>query len=158
NKVNGSDVTYTSNNEIDSDEAKSESFRKFKPDEIPCMPSNIDLDEWSHIESRTSSIPAHASSTQSTNSMSRFLSQFSLIPGNISFKLSRTTSLGSSRPCPNSSQSLSMFNNEDELSLHNRNQTQQYRDDNRGQQAVNVDKRSMNSQLHLQHWCVKRIK
>ncbi|KAL5065177.1 hypothetical protein RYX36_026914 [Vicia faba] len=127
NKVNGSDVTYTNSNEIDSDEAKSESFKKkVKPDEIPCMPSNIDLDEWSHTESRTSSIPAHASSTQSTNSMSRFLSRFSLIPGNISFRLSRTTSLGSSRPCPDSSQSLSMFNNDDELSLHNRNQTQQY--------------------------------
>ncbi|KAL5071451.1 hypothetical protein RYX36_022338 [Vicia faba] len=80
NKVNGSDVTYTSSNEIDSDEAKSESFRKVKPDEIPCMTSNIDLDEWSHTESRTSSIPAHASLTQSTNSMSQFLSRFSLIP------------------------------------------------------------------------------
>ncbi|CAL5188349.1 unnamed protein product [Lathyrus oleraceus] len=127
NKVNGSDVTYSSSNEIDSDEVKSESFRKVKPDGIPCMPSNIDLDEWSHAESRTASISAHGSSTQSTNSTSRFLSRFSLIPGNISFRLSRTTSLGSSRPCPDSSANLSIFNNdEDELSLHNRNETQQY--------------------------------
>lgn len=133
NKVNGSDVTYTSSNEIDSDEVKSESFRKVKPEEIPCMPSNIDLDEWSRTESRTASSSAHGSSTQSTNPASRFLSRFSIIPGNISFRLSRTTSLGSSRPCPVSSASLSIFNNEDELSLHprphgsltNRNETQQ---------------------------------
>jgi len=26
-------------------------------------------------------------------------------------------------------------------------------DDNRGQQAVNVDKSSLNSQLHMQDWC-----
>lgn len=84
------------------------------------MPSNIDLDEWSHTESRTASSSAHGSSTQSTNPASRFLSRFSIIPGNISFRLSRTTSLGSSRPCPVSSASLSIFNNEDELSLHPR--------------------------------------
>ncbi|MCI24975.1 RING finger protein, partial [Trifolium medium] len=93
------------------------------------MPSNIDLDEWSHTESRTASSSAHGSSTQSTNPTSRFVSRFSLIPGNISFRLSRTTSLGSSRPCPVSSAGLLMFSNEDELSLHNRNETQQCSED-----------------------------
>ncbi|CAJ2646929.1 unnamed protein product [Trifolium pratense] len=126
NKVNGSD---TNSNDIDSDEVKSESFRKVKSDEVPCMPSNIDLDEWSHTESRTASSSAHGSSTQSTNPTSRFVSRFSLIPGNISFRLSRTTSLGSSRPCPVSSEGLLMFSNEDELSLHNRNETQQCSED-----------------------------
>ncbi|GAU15783.1 hypothetical protein TSUD_235990, partial [Trifolium subterraneum] len=125
NKVNGSD---TNSNDTDSDEMKSESFRKVKSDEVPCVPSNIDLDEWSRTESRTASSSAHGSSTQSTNPTSRFLSRFSLIPGNISFRLSRTTSLGSSRPCPVSSAGLSMFNNENELSLHNRNETQQCSD------------------------------
>ncbi|XP_061359891.1 uncharacterized protein LOC133303931 isoform X2 [Gastrolobium bilobum] len=100
------------------------------------MPSNIDLDDWDHTASRTGSSSAHTSSTQSLNPSSRFLSRFSLIPGNISFRLSRTTSLGSSRPCPASSASLSIFNNEDELNLHsgppdsliNRNETPQHSD------------------------------
>ncbi|KAG5069540.1 hypothetical protein AAZX31_01G138900 [Glycine max] len=135
NKVNGEDVTYSSGNEIDSDEVKTESFRKVKSDksdEVPCVPSNIDLEEWGHTASRTGSSSAHSSSNQSLNPSSRFLSRFSLVPGNISFRLSRTTSLGSSRPCPVSSESLSIFNNEDELnlppglpgSLINRNETQ----------------------------------
>ncbi|XP_027361626.1 E3 ubiquitin-protein ligase MBR1-like [Abrus precatorius] len=134
NKVSGSDVTYSDGNEIiDSDEVKTESFRKVKSDEVSCMPSNIDLDEWSHAASRTGSSSAHSSSTQSMNPSSRFLSRFSLVPGNISFRLSRTTSLGSSRPCPVSSGGLSVFNNEDDLSVHpgppasliNRNEIQQ---------------------------------
>ncbi|KAG5007900.1 hypothetical protein JHK82_025828 [Glycine max] len=132
NKVNGDDVTYSSGNEIDSDEGKTESFRKVKSDEVPCVPSNIDLEGWGHTTSRTGSSSAHSSSNQSLNPSSRFLSRFSLVPGNISFRLSRTTSLGSSRPCPVSSESLSIFNNEDELnlppglpgSLINRNETQ----------------------------------
>ncbi|KAJ1431184.1 Glycoside hydrolase, family 14 [Sesbania bispinosa] len=136
NKVNGRDVTYTSGNEIDSDGVKTGSFRKVKSDEMPCMPSNIELDEWGHTASRTGSSSAHASSTQSLNPSSRFLSRFSLIPGNLSFRLSRTTSLGSSRPCPISSANHSIFNNEDELNLHpgppgslmNRNETQQCSD------------------------------
>lgn len=128
---------YTSSNEIDSDEMKTESFRKVKPDEIPCsMPSNIDLDEWHHTASRTGSSSANASSTRSMNPSRRLLSRFSLFPGNISFRLSRTTSLGSSRPCPVSLASLTIFNNEDEHSLHpgppgsmvNRNETQQCSD------------------------------
>ena len=100
------------------------------------MSSNINLDEWGHTASRTGSSSVHASSTQSLNPSSRFLSRFSLIPGNVSFRLSRTTSLGSSRPCPVSSASLSVFNSEDELNLHpgppgslvNRNEAQQRSD------------------------------
>ncbi|XLR47331.1 hypothetical protein S83_031991, partial [Arachis hypogaea] len=85
NKVNGSGV------EIVSDEVKSKSFRKAKYDDE--MPPNIDLDEWDHTASRTGSSSNHASSTQSLNPSSRFLSRFSFIPGNISFRLGRTTSL-----------------------------------------------------------------
>ncbi|XP_020989635.2 uncharacterized protein LOC110272379 [Arachis duranensis] len=128
NKVNGSGV------EIVSDEVKSKSFRKAKYDDE--MPPNIDLDEWDHTASRTGSSSNHASSTQSLNPLSRFLSRFSFIPGNISFRLGRTTSLGSSRPCPVSSGSLTIFNSEDELNPHpshpgsliNRNETQQRRE------------------------------
>ncbi|KAE9606965.1 hypothetical protein Lal_00026270 [Lupinus albus] len=118
NKVNRSDVTYTSNNEIDSDQVKIDSFRKVKSDEMPCMPSNLNLDEWDHTASRTDSSSAHASSSQSLNPLSQFFSRLSLIPGNISFRLSRTTSLRSSRPCPVSSSSPSIFDNENELNLH----------------------------------------
>ncbi|KAL1354180.1 uncharacterized protein [Arachis hypogaea] len=128
NKVNGNGV------EIVSDEVKSKSFRKAKYDEE--MPPNIDLGEWDHTASRTGSSSNHVSSTQSLNPSSRFLSRFSFIPGNISFRLSRTTSLGSSRPCPVSSGSLTIFNSEDELNPHpshpgsliNRNETQQRRE------------------------------
>ncbi|QCD90940.1 E3 ubiquitin-protein ligase MBR1 isoform X1 [Vigna unguiculata] len=120
NKVNGDDVTYTSGNEIDSDEGKTESFRKVKPGKSDEVPSNVDLEEWRHSASRTGSSSAHSSSNHSLNPSSRFLSRFSLVPGNISFRLSRTTSLGSSRPCPVSSTNLSIFNDEDELSLHPR--------------------------------------
>ena len=41
-------MTYSSGNEIDSDEGKTESFRKVKSDEVPCVPSNIDLEGWGH--------------------------------------------------------------------------------------------------------------
>ncbi|RDX77462.1 Receptor-likey region, transmembrane domain- and RING domain-containing protein 2, partial [Mucuna pruriens] len=138
NKVNGSDVTYTDGNGTDSGEVKTESFRKIKASEMTCMASNIDLDEWGetsipNTSSRTGSSSNHSSSTHSWNPTSHFLSQFSLIPGNVNFRLSRTTSLGSSRHCPVSSASLSIFDNGDEHNLHpgspgsliNRSETQQ---------------------------------
>lgn len=103
-----------------------ESFRKVssdKSDEIPCMPPDIHINEWnqtsiSNTASRIGSSSARAASTQSLNPSNRFLSRFSLIPGNISFRLSRTTSLGSSRPCPVSPATLTIFNDEDDLNLH----------------------------------------
>ncbi|TKY58449.1 Receptor-likey region, transmembrane domain- and RING domain-containing protein 2 [Spatholobus suberectus] len=138
NKENGSVVTYADGNGTDSDKVKTESFRKVKAGEITCMPSNIDLDGWGetsipNTSSGTASSSIHSSSSHSLNPTSGFLSQFSVIPGNVSFRLSRTTSLGSSRPCPVSSASHSIFDNEDEHNLHpgslgsliNRSETQQ---------------------------------
>ncbi|XP_014510494.1 probable E3 ubiquitin-protein ligase RHG1A isoform X1 [Vigna radiata var. radiata] len=124
-KVNGSDVTYANGNLTKSYEVKTESFTKVKASEIACMPSNIDLHEWGetsipNTSSRTASSSSHNSSTHSLNPTSHFLSQLSLIPGSVSFRLSRTTSLGSSRPCPVSSASLSIIDNEDECNLHPR--------------------------------------
>ncbi|KAF7829120.1 putative RING finger protein C4G3.12c-like isoform X1 [Senna tora] len=126
NKENDSNVTYTNGNETDSDEMITESFRKVtsdKSEEMPCVPPNIHVNEWnqtsiSSTASRIGSSSARGASTQSLNPSSRFLSRFSLIPGNISFRLSRTTSLGSSRPCPVSSANLTIFNNDDDLNLH----------------------------------------
>nr|KYP33712.1 RING-H2 finger protein ATL2G [Cajanus cajan] len=122
NKANGTAVTYTDGNGTDSVEVKTESFRKVNAGEMTFMPSNVDLHEWGetsiHNTSRTGSSSIHSSSTHSLNPTSHFLSRFCLIPGNVSFGLSRTTSLGSSRPCPVSSASLSIFGNEDEHNLH----------------------------------------
>ncbi|XP_029125996.1 uncharacterized protein LOC109792550 isoform X2 [Cajanus cajan] len=140
NKANGTAVTYTDGNGTDSVEVKTESFRKVNAGEMTFMPSNVDLHEWGetsiHNTSRTGSSSIHSSSTHSLNPTSHFLSRFCLIPGNVSFGLSRTTSLGSSRPCPVSSASLSIFGNEDEHNLHrgslgsliNRSETQQCSD------------------------------
>ncbi|KAK7360560.1 hypothetical protein VNO77_02566 [Canavalia gladiata] len=139
-KVNSSCTTYADGNATGSDRMKTESFKKVKAGDMTCIPSNIDLDEWGetsipNTSSRTGSSSVHASSNQSLNPTSHFLSQFSLIPGNISFRLSRTTSLGSSTPCPVSSGSLPMFNEDGHNvcagpsgSLINRNDTQQHSD------------------------------
>lgn len=90
---------------------KSKSLRKVKAGEgdNTCMP-NINLDEWSETRirgtsygNRTSSV--HASSTHSLNRTSRFLS-----------RLRRFTSSRSSRPCPVSSPSFSIFDNHDDAS------------------------------------------
>ncbi|XP_023923906.2 probable E3 ubiquitin-protein ligase RHG1A isoform X2 [Quercus suber] len=131
----------TSRTETESDEEKTECYRKVKDeksDELPCLSSDVDLDGWGQSSvtstvSRTGSSSARASSTQSLNPSSRFLSRLSFIPGNISFRLSRATSLGSSRPYPVSSTSLAILNDEDELHLRagpangfiHRNETQQ---------------------------------
>lgn len=113
----------------DSDGMKAESFGKVKVDESdempPCLSSNLDLDQCrgqgritdtvSRSISGTSSV--RSSSTQSFNPSTRFLSRFSFIPGNVSFRLSRATSVGSSRSYPVSSSNLAILNDEDELRL-----------------------------------------
>ncbi|KAG4938953.1 hypothetical protein JHK85_045665 [Glycine max] len=154
NKVNGSDVTYADGNGTDSDEVKTESFRKVIAGEMTCVPSNIDLDGWGetsipNTSSRTGSISVHSSSTHSLNPTSHCLSRFSLIPGNVSFRLSRTTSLGSSRPRPVSSANLSIFDNEDE---HNLNPGSPGRLINRSetQQCSNLLPASFSNQIHAQ--------
>ncbi|KAF5460213.1 hypothetical protein F2P56_020096 [Juglans regia] len=114
----------TDRTETSSDEVKTECYRKVKADqtsELPCLSSNGDLEEWDEANvtdtaSRTGS-SSQASSTQSLNPSSHFLSRFSLIPGNGSFRLSRAISLGSSRSYPVSSTSLTILNDEDELHL-----------------------------------------
>ncbi|KAL5860401.1 hypothetical protein ACOSQ4_001697 [Xanthoceras sorbifolium] len=99
--------------EAESDELKIDSDRK-KVKEKEDIPSNGELDEWSQasISSTTGSSSARSSSTPS-----RFLSRFSFIPGNLSFRLSRATSLGSSRAFPVSSTNLSVSNDDEEDDL-----------------------------------------
>lgn len=84
---------------------------------MPSISSNVGLQEWdqpnfTHTASRAGSSSTPASSTQSLNP-SRFLSRFSLIPGNISFRLSRASSLGSSRAYPVSSSSITSKSGEE---------------------------------------------
>ncbi|KAM7276872.1 hypothetical protein ACFE04_018738 [Oxalis oulophora] len=107
--------------ESDDDHLKDDCYRKLKDEQ-----SN----RWSEATTTTTttatapaSTTATTSSTHSLNPSSRFLSRFTLIPGNVSFRLSRATSLGSSRPYPapssSSSSSLSMLNDEEDSSQHN---------------------------------------
>ncbi|KAK7250714.1 hypothetical protein RIF29_33326 [Crotalaria pallida] len=96
NKVNGSDVACANGNETNSDEMKTESFRKVKSGEIPCMPSNIDLDEWGqtsipNIATRTGSSSVQYNHVYDQNKVNG--SDVACANGNISFRLSRTASL-----------------------------------------------------------------
>lgn len=124
NKENGCSPCMDQN-ETESDQLKSGCYGKVKveqPAEMPSISSNVGLQEWdrsnfTHTSSRAGSSSTRASSTQSLNPSSRFLSRFSLIPGNISFRLSRASSLGSSRAYPVSSSSITSHSRE-ELQLH----------------------------------------
>nr|XP_011465298.1 PREDICTED: uncharacterized protein LOC101314385 isoform X2 [Fragaria vesca subsp. vesca] len=108
----------------DQDRAK-EYFRKVnvqQSDEMPCISSNVELNEWGDASindtvSRTDPSSAQDSATPSLNPSGRFLSRFSFVPGNVSFRLSRATSLGSSRSYPLSSTSVTVLNNDDDLHL-----------------------------------------
>ncbi|KAG5561899.1 hypothetical protein RHGRI_004820 [Rhododendron griersonianum] len=65
------------------------------------LPSNSDLHEWGQSNlmdtiPRAGSSSSQAFSSRSLHPSGRFLSRFNFIPGNVSFRLSRATSLGSS--------------------------------------------------------------
>ncbi|KDP28062.1 hypothetical protein JCGZ_19470 [Jatropha curcas] len=126
-KENGGNASSTGQTETESDEVKIECYRKDKVEQSDgtCVPSNVELDEWSEASitntaSRMGNSSARAASSPSLTSQSSFLSRFSFIPGNVSFRLSRAASLGSSRPYRIPSSSLQMFNDEEEIHLHPR--------------------------------------
>lgn len=123
NKENESNALCRNNTGSESDQEKIECYRKVKveqSDEMPSVSSNVEWGQGSITDTatRSGSSSARASSNQSLNPSSRFLSRFSFIPGNVSFRLSRATSLGSSRSYPLPSTSLAILNNEDEVQLH----------------------------------------
>ncbi|KAM1305731.1 hypothetical protein ACFX2F_023225 [Malus domestica] len=128
NKEIRNNAPCASLNDTEPDHANIECFRKVKveqPDEMPCITPNVELNEWAQASitdaaSITASSSAQPSATPTLNPSSHFLSRFSFIPGNVSFRLSRATSVGSSRSYPLSSTSLTILNNEDELHLHAR--------------------------------------
>ncbi|KAJ6703801.1 RING/U-BOX SUPERFAMILY PROTEIN [Salix viminalis] len=121
---NEGNASSTNRNEIDSDEVKIECYGKVREeqsDEMPCISSDVELDEWnqtsiSNTSSRTGSSSARAAApTQSLTFPSRLLSRLSFIPGNVSFRLSRAVSLGSSRAYHTHPSGPGMFDGEDEI-------------------------------------------
>ncbi|KAK6946571.1 Zinc finger, RING-type [Dillenia turbinata] len=106
-----------------SDQASVECFRKFskdeQSDELPCVSHHAMPDEWGReslvgTDSRAGSSSTQASSIRSVNPASRFLSWFSFIPGNVSSRLSKATSLGSSRAYPTTT-NLAFPNSDEQL-------------------------------------------
>ncbi|XAR70767.1 hypothetical protein NMG60_11027751 [Bertholletia excelsa] len=110
----------------DSDQVKDQCFGKVKdeqPNERARVSSSTELDEWgqsNHSEtvSRVGSSSSRGFSTRSLSPSTRFLSRFSILPGNASFRLSRAASLGSSRAYPASSTSFTISNVEEEVHPH----------------------------------------
>ncbi|GMQ03757.1 hypothetical protein CsSME_00049430 [Camellia sinensis var. sinensis] len=110
----------------DSDQVKAECYSKVKadqPDERACISSSTELDELgqpnlSDTVSRAVGSSSRASSTRSLSPSNHFLSHFSLCPGNASFRLSRATSVGSSRAYPGVSTNFTISNEEGELHRH----------------------------------------
>jgi hypothetical protein len=121
NKVNGNDVTYADNGNLsDSDEVKSNSFRKVK--------SSDSDNTCSYVNTSSTNLLSHTS---------RFLSRFGITPGNKSSRVRIFTDSRSLRPCLVSSTRLSIFDNDVEHNLHpgpcssliNINETTRYHED-----------------------------
>ncbi|XP_050943023.1 uncharacterized protein LOC103493025 isoform X4 [Cucumis melo] len=128
NKKNAQDYSSTNQTAQALDQMKVEGYRRVKAEEsveMPCISSNSTLNGWDQAgvavtAPRAGSTSARVTSLQSLNTSSNFLSRFSFIPGNVSFRLSRASSLGSSRSYPVSSTNLSMLNDENEPHLSDR--------------------------------------
>ncbi|KAK6934095.1 Zinc finger, RING-type [Dillenia turbinata] len=123
-RENGSNEFQRTEGKAASDQASVECFRKFskdeQSDELPCVSHHVMTDEWGRkclagTDSRAGSSSTQASSTRSMNPASRFLSQFSFVPGSVSFRLNRATSLGSSRDYPTTSTNLTFPNGDEQL-------------------------------------------
>ncbi|XP_052211022.1 uncharacterized protein LOC127813925 isoform X2 [Diospyros lotus] len=133
------DCNSPSANEIksDLDQVKAKCYKKViaeRADETACISSNPELDDWGQSNLRDTvsgagSSSSRAISSRSLSASSRFLSRFSLCPGNASFGLSRATSLGSSEAYRVSSTRFTASNEQEELQtccahgFFNRNET-----------------------------------
>ncbi|KAJ8774140.1 hypothetical protein K2173_009571 [Erythroxylum novogranatense] len=123
NEENEGNGSSRSEANVESYQVQNEYYRKLKIEQsnkMPCISSNVEHDEWSkgsirNNTSRTASSSIQAPSTQSLSSPSCFPSRFSFIPGNMSFRLNRATSLGSSRAYSMPSGNPRMFTDEDEI-------------------------------------------
>ncbi|XP_031376229.1 uncharacterized protein LOC116191916 isoform X2 [Punica granatum] len=124
----GDDYTQRANqDEADTDQLKTASNRKGEVgslSETAGVSSNAELQEWdrssimSDTASRAGSSSVRASINRQLNPSSRFFSRFSFNRGNVSFRLSRATSLGSSRDYHVSPTNLTRSDDEEDLHFH----------------------------------------
>ncbi|CAA3010661.1 uncharacterized RING finger isoform X1 [Olea europaea subsp. europaea] len=120
----GKNVHTVSEIKSDSNEVPAECYHSDKvesAEEMNYVTSNVELDDWtetsfSHTVSRDGS-SSQAFTSRLLNPTSRFLSRCSFYPGNLSFRQSRSSSLGSSRAYPASSTSFTISNDGDRSSL-----------------------------------------
>ncbi|GFZ16278.1 RING/U-box superfamily protein [Actinidia rufa] len=125
-KENGFHGPSANQNKSEAHQVKAECYSKVKaeqPDETACISSSNEYDEWgqsnlSDLDSRAGSSSSRAFSTRSLDPPSRSLSCFKFFPGNSSCRLSRATSLGSSRADPPSSSSFTVSNEEEQHHVH----------------------------------------
>lgn len=118
--------SFTNRNGTVRDEVKVECHRKAEVDsstDMSCMSSDNEFQEWNQPSgagpvASAGSSSIQASSTQSSNPANRFLSRFSFFPGNVSFRLSRATSVRSSRDYNLSPTNLTVEDNEEDFHLH----------------------------------------
>ncbi|CAN0880324.1 hypothetical protein LINGRAHAP2_LOCUS13606 [Linum grandiflorum] len=93
-------------------------------EDMACVSSESDQCEWSQASITNTASGIGSSSgravppNQSLTSPSSFLSRFSFIPGNVSFRLSRAISLASSRAYPIPESTLRMSNDEEGIWAH----------------------------------------
>ncbi|XP_073131901.1 uncharacterized protein [Henckelia pumila] len=118
---NGDTVCCPTESKTISSPVSAEIYRKDiadQNDHANCITSDAELDEWGESSFTESVSREHNASrvlsSQSHNPPSRFLSRFSFYPGNLSFRLSRAKSLGSSNPYPTTSTSVTIPNDEEE--------------------------------------------
>ncbi|XP_073284938.1 uncharacterized protein [Primulina huaijiensis] len=119
---NGNTVCCLTESKTVASQVSAEIYRKDiadQNDHTNCITSDIELDEWGESSFTDSVSSQHNASrlvsSQSLNPPSRFLSRFSFYPGNLSFRLSRAKSLGSSNPYPTSSTNVTISNEGEEV-------------------------------------------
>ncbi|XP_057799029.1 uncharacterized protein LOC131014898 [Salvia miltiorrhiza] len=118
---NGKSAFCPSENKLGSCPVSAECYRTDKAEEsndLNCINSGIQLHEWGE-PSFTNNASREGNSTRvlssrSLNPPSRFLSRLSINPGNLSFRLTRGNSLGSTRSYPAPPMGLTTSNGEEE--------------------------------------------
>lgn len=136
NEENGKTAFSPSENKLGSCPVSAECYRTDKAEEsndVNCINSDIQLNGWGEPSfTNNASREGNSSrvfSSRSLNPPSRFLSRLSINPGNLSFRLTRGNSLGSTRSCTAAAMGLTTSNEEEECaassSYVNRNERPQ---------------------------------
>ncbi|XP_047967342.1 uncharacterized protein LOC125211542 isoform X2 [Salvia hispanica] len=112
---NGKTAFCPSENKLGSCPVSAECYGTEKAEEsndMNCINSGIQLHEWGEPSITNNASTEGNSSSRSFNPPSRFLSRLSTNPGNLSFRLTRGDSLGSTRSYPTPSMGLTTSNDE----------------------------------------------